>query len=72
MSTRFDDWSADQHRQAGNEALEWAVKQPNTQNAVNYAAIAAAHYAAAEAIVAKHRAEAAGVDSRWSWRGAKV
>lgn len=51
------DLTADEHYARGLELLEVAERQPNTNSAVNYAAIATAHFAAAQAIATKRAAE---------------
>lgn len=48
------DLTADQHHGEGIKALIVARQQPNTQGAANYAAIAAAHFAAAQLIVTRY------------------
>lgn len=69
----FQKWSADQHKACGDELLAEAGAAVGSASVGALASLATAHYAAAQAIIAKHHAESAQqVDSRWSWRGAEV
>jgi hypothetical protein len=72
----FQKWSADQHKTRGDELLgeaHAALGNVIPEGGLFLASLATAHYAAAQAIVAKHHAGSAQqVDSRWSWRGAEV
>lgn len=79
-------WTADQHKAAGDDLLAQSIdvltgEDPGNDpemiervetSAAHLAMIAAAHYAAAQAILVKHQAEMDQVDSRWNWRGATV
>jgi hypothetical protein len=80
-------WTADQHKAAGDELLAQSIdvltgEDPGNDpevierveaSAGHLAAVAAAHYAAAQLILVKHQvAEVGSVDSRWNWRGTTV
>jgi hypothetical protein len=52
-----DGKTADDHFVSGDTALTIARKQPGSRDAAAWAGIAAAHYAAAQAIITKRKAE---------------